>query len=71
MEKSNYRHNLELIQTKYPDKMVLSADEVAKLVGLDRKTVYRMIHDGRIKTINLSVGVKRIPITELANWMSC
>ena len=46
-EKPAYRDNLELIQTRFPDKALLTFEEVIKLFGRDRRTVRKWLvaHD--------------------------
>lgn len=41
-EKESYRDNLERIKEKYPHKEMLTTQEVANFMGLDRRTVKKM-----------------------------
>ncbi|RJR32458.1 MAG: DNA-binding protein [Deltaproteobacteria bacterium] len=36
-------------------------DEVAALLALSRRTIYRMIHDGRLQAVKWGSGPWRIP----------
>jgi excisionase family DNA binding protein len=44
-----------------PNKRFFRPDEVAALLALSRRTVYRMIHDGRLAAVKLGDGPWRIP----------
>ena len=43
------------------NKKFFRPDEVAQLLALSRRTVYRMINDGRLPGIRLGSGPWRIP----------
>jgi excisionase family DNA binding protein len=50
------------------NKRYFRPDEVAFLLALSRRTVYRMIRDGRLAAVKLGAGPWRIPrenLTEL------
>ena len=51
---------------RFLNKRVLRPDEVAQLLALSRRTVYRMIADGRLPGIRLGAGPWRIPREALA-----
>jgi excisionase family DNA binding protein len=70
MEKLLYRSNLELIRRMYPDRITLTVDETATLLGLDRKTVYKMVHEGRLANQNIGQKKILIGIPALARWMA-
>lgn len=44
-----------------PIKNFYRPDEVATFLGLSRRTVYRMVRDGRISGVKLGCGPWRIP----------
>ena len=45
-------------------------DEVAQLLLLSRRTVYRMIRDGRLQAVAFGGGTWRIPCHSLAGVLS-
>ena len=54
-----------------PDKGLFRPDEVAALLSLSRRTVYRMIRQGRLPSIRLSLsGPWRIPHQTLVKLLS-
>ena len=42
-------------------KRFFRPDEVARLLALSRRTIYRMIRDGRLQAIKWGAGTWRIP----------
>jgi excisionase family DNA binding protein len=42
-------------------KRFFRPDEVAKIMSLSRRTIYRMIQDGRLSGVRLGSGPWRIP----------
>ena len=54
-----------------PDKRFFRPDEVAAILAFSRRTVYRMIRQGRLPSIRLSLaGPWRIPYQTLAKLLS-
>jgi excisionase family DNA binding protein len=51
------------------NKKFFRPDEVARLLALSRRTVYRMINDGRLPGIRLGSGPWRIPREALAAFL--
>jgi excisionase family DNA binding protein len=51
------------------NKRYFRPDEVASLLALSRRTVYRMIRDGRLSAIKLGVGPWRIPRENLVELL--
>jgi excisionase family DNA binding protein len=51
-------------------KRFLRPDEVALLLALSRRTVYRMIRDGRLPGVRLGAGPWRIPREGLEAMLS-
>ena len=51
-------------------KRFLRPDEVALLLALSRRTVYRMIRDGRLSGVKLGAGPWRIPWEGLEAMLS-
>jgi excisionase family DNA binding protein len=47
------------------NKRYYRPDEVAALLALSRRTIYRMIRDGRLPGVKLGPGPWRIPRTSL------
>lgn len=45
-------------------------DEVARLLALSRRTIYRKIRDGSLKAIKWGSGPWRIPSEELRNFLN-
>jgi excisionase family DNA binding protein len=50
-------------------KRYFRPDEVASLLALSRRTVYRMIRDGRLTAIKLGAGPWRIPRENLVELL--
>jgi excisionase family DNA binding protein len=50
-------HDLDPLRAK----RLLRPDEVASFLALSRRTVYRMIRDGRMPSVKLGIGPLRIP----------
>jgi excisionase family DNA binding protein len=43
------------------NKQLFRPDEIVQILGLSRRTVYRMIQDGRLADVDLSKKPVRIP----------
>ena len=65
-EKQDCRSNLEMIQTAFPGKAVLSMKEVAKFLRRDRRTLLK----DRTFPAKMIGGKYAISITSLARYMS-
>jgi excisionase family DNA binding protein len=52
------------------NKRLFRPDEVAGLLALSRRTIYRMIKDGRLPGVKLGSGPWRIPRESLMNLLS-
>jgi excisionase family DNA binding protein len=50
-------------------KRFLRPDEVAGILALSRRTIYRMIRDGRLAGVKWGTGPWRIPRESLANLL--
>ncbi len=50
-------------------KKFFRPDEVAELLSLSRRTVYRMIHDGRLLGVRLGSGPWRISRDQLQSLL--
>jgi excisionase family DNA binding protein len=48
------------------NKRFFRPDEVAQLLALSRRTIYRMIRDGRLQALRWGAGPWRIPRENLA-----
>ena len=71
-EKQGYRDLIERISSIYPDKASLSVEEAAKVIGVDRRTVSRLIESRRLHAVNLSTGQNnkfKIPVTSIAKML--
>ncbi len=53
-----------------PTKRFWRPDEVAQVLALSRRTVYRMIRDGRLQGVKWGSGPWRIPHEALAGLLS-
>jgi excisionase family DNA binding protein len=51
------------------NKRYYRPDEVAAVLALSRRTIYRMIRDGRLPGVKLGTGPWRIPRTSLENLL--
>ena len=56
---------MELLQ----NKRFFRPDEVAALLALSRRTIYRMIRDGRLAGVKLGSGPWRIPRSSLESLL--
>lgn len=54
----------------FPPKALFRPDEVADLLALSRRTIYRMIRDGRLPSVKLGAGPWRVPRNSLARLAS-
>jgi len=52
------------------NKRFFRPDEVAEFLALSRRTIYRMIKDGRLPGVKLGPGPWRIPRESLINLLS-
>ena len=53
-----------------PDKRFFRPDEVASILAFNRRTIYRMIRDGRLPSVKLGVaGPWRVPHSILARLL--
>jgi excisionase family DNA binding protein len=50
-------------------KRMFRPDEVAQILCLSRRTIYRMIRDGRLPAVRLGAGPWRIPREALLNLL--
>ena len=51
------------------DKRFFRPDEVARLLALSRRTIYRMIRDGRLPALKWGTGPWRIPRESLSSLL--
>lgn len=68
---AGYYEQLELIKEKFPDKVTLTVQECADLMGIDRKTAYSMTKRVKDPLPAKKIGTKKIlvPIPSLARWL--
>jgi excisionase family DNA binding protein len=73
-EKEFFREQLALINEVYPDKITLTVSEAAKILGVERRTVVRLIERKRLPASNVCKGkrykVYLIPKTAVARFAS-
>lgn len=71
MEVKGYRESLEMIREYFPDRISINPDECAKLMGVDRKTVYAAIRKAKNPLPSKRLGSRgyQIPVTRLAEWL--
>jgi excisionase family DNA binding protein len=53
-----------------PSKKFFRPDEVAQVLDLSRRTVYRMIHESRLGAVKPSGGCWRVPRQALEDLLS-
>ena len=72
MERYLYRQNLAEIKEHIPGKTSLTIDEVAEILGVERKTAYAYVRRARHPLPVMPNGGRciRVSISALADWMS-
>lgn len=55
----------EATETEPGDRKLLTLTDAAKTLGVSRQTVWRMINDGRLPTIEMRAGRCRVPSSAL------
>jgi excisionase family DNA binding protein len=69
-EAEGYREQIEIISMIYPGKAALSVAETAKVLGIDRRTVSRLIQTKKLLATDISSGTKKntyiIPVSAIA-----
>ncbi len=53
----------------FPNKQLLRPDEVAGLLGLNKRTIYRMVADGRLPKADIPARAIRIPAEPVKRMM--
>lgn len=73
-EKNDYRELLALLDDIYPNKIMLTVAETAQVLGVERRTVVRLIERKRLPASNVCKGkrykVYLIPKTAVARFAS-
>lgn len=71
MEKQGYRENIALIAEAFPGQIAISVDEAAKVMGVNRNTVYEAVKRKVNPIPSQKVNRKRIviPVAGLARWL--
>ena len=73
-EAEGYREQIELISIIYPGKAALSVAETAKVLGIDRRTVNRLIQTKKLLATDISSGAKKnryiVPVSAIAKMTS-
>lgn len=69
-ESEGYRDQIELISMIYPGKATLSVSETAKVLGIDKRTVNRLIQTKKLLATDISSGAKNnryiVPVSAIA-----
>jgi excisionase family DNA binding protein len=68
-EKDGYREQLARIAEVYPNRVALNVQEAAQILGVDRRTVVKLIQSKKLVATNISSGTNKryiIPVTALA-----
>ena len=71
MEKKGYREQLEMLKDRFPDRVTISLQETAKVLGVNIKTVYSARERVKNPLPSIQIAKNRyiVPITSLAKWM--
>ena len=73
-EAEGYRDQIELISVIYPGKAALTVAETAKVLGIDRRTVNRLIQTKKLLATDISSGAKNnryiVPVSAIAKMTS-
>lgn len=71
MEPRGYRENYERLNDLFPERVSISIDECASVLGVNHKTVRETVKRVNNPIPTVKVGRRRmIPIARLARWMS-
>ena len=72
MEKADYRINLEMLKSLFPDCASISTEDTAKALKCSVKTVRSAIRrkNNPLPAVKISSKMFLIPIPSLARWMS-
>jgi excisionase family DNA binding protein len=72
-EKENYRENLAALKEEFPKTKCLSVKEVGDYLGIDRRTVAKLIDEGKLSGANVGRGctkIYRVSLQSLARFLS-
>ena len=71
MEKADYRESLEMLKERFPDRVTISLQETANVLGVNIKTVYSARERVKNPLPSIQIAKNRyvVPITSLAKWM--
>ena len=71
MEKAGYRESLEMLKDRFPDRVTLTPQEVATVLGVNIKTVRAAMNRVRNPLPSIKVTKRRyvVSLTSLARWM--
>ncbi len=59
----------EAIETDTGDRRLLTINHAAKEMGVSRQTVWRMVQDGRLASIETRAGRRRIPSAAITEFL--
>jgi excisionase family DNA binding protein len=51
------------------DPLMLTYEEASLKLGVSRTHLYELMRDGEIRSLKLGPQVRRIPLTELEDWL--
>jgi len=57
-------------KTAQPQKMALTVDEAAHVLGVSRSTMFTLLREGRIRSVKLGPQIRRIPRAELDAYLA-
>ena len=72
MEKADYRESLEMLKERFPDRVTITLQETASILGVNIKTVYSARRRVRNPLLTVQITKNRyvVPISSLAKWMA-
>lgn len=75
IERSGYRENIEILAKEIPGRVMFTVDEVAVLLGVERRAVINLIkrRNNPLPAVNVGAGkhaLWRIPIQSLAEFLA-
>ena len=72
MESLLYRDTIELLKDRYPNNLSFKVDEIAKILSVDKKTVYSYLNRRNNPLRKMPTGnrVIRVSLSSLAHFMS-
>ena len=56
---------IPMVEITHADRRIFTMSATAKILNLSRTTIWRMVKDGTLKTVELRAGSHRVPSTEI------